>query len=80
MTKDTSKMRWLRRGLIAVFILAVLYVASFAPACSFTVRGQIPNAPVYFFYKPIPGRLQTCLLQLWTHIDPKVALALNGER
>lgn len=80
MESDTSQLKWLYRGLIGFGAFVLVYALSFGPANSFGVRGKIPSATVLAVYRPIPGRVQVFLLEAWSRFDPKVALALNGER
>ena len=80
MAKEHSQLKLAERALLVIAAFVALYVLSFGPAYSFGVRGQIPAGLLLTVYRPLPGRLQVCLLELWSRVDPKAALALNGER
>jgi hypothetical protein len=45
--------RWAKRTLAAAIALPILYVLSFGPACWIAGRGNISEAAVERFYRPI---------------------------
>src|SRR5262249_20282747 len=80
MTSQGPKRKWIWGALLCAVAVLCGYVSSVGPAYSLVMRNQIPCESVLSFYQPVPGRVQRHVLELWMHIDPKVALAFNGER
>jgi len=80
MSAQRSKRKWIVRAALGVVLLLCWYVSSVGPAYSLLMRDWIPYERVLSFYRPVPGRVQRHVLEFWMHIDPKVALAFNGER
>src|SRR5689334_7036598 len=79
MSTDTSQLKWIWKTFAALLAIIFLYIGSIGPVYSLVMRSAIPVQPVLTFYSPIPSRAKVQILELWTHVDPKVALALNGE-
>jgi len=80
MSKEHPRSKSPRQVILGISASVVLYVLSFGPAYSFGMRGWIPADCLLTVYRPLPSRLQVCLLEFWELFDPKAGLALNGER
>ena len=68
-----------RRCLIAFLALAGIYLFSYGPAWSVTVRGGMSIDRLFSFYRLVPTPLQKAYLRIWIRIDRRVGYELRGR-